>query len=135
MKSMLEASVALALVSALTSGCGGVAEEEADSGTSSVQSAVLSTGTFRYDGLYGVRTQCPVEITEGGVRYILPIHCCREGEAMIGADVDANIFKCSPLSTFYGFAGSPTIDRGTQRFGMHACPFGKIMVGYRHDWD
>jgi hypothetical protein len=58
------------------------------------------------------------------------MHCCPDGSAMIGANVNQNVFKCAPL---HDQTGTITLDTGTQRNGMHSCPPGQVMVGLRAD--
>jgi hypothetical protein len=58
------------------------------------------------------------------------MHCCPTGYAMIGAQVDQNVFKCAPL---HDQSGVITLDTGTQRNGMHSCPAAQVMVGLRAD--
>jgi hypothetical protein len=85
-----------------------------------MQEAELITSTsFTYDGF----TQCTV----GGTG----MHCCPTDQAMIGAHVDQNVFKCAPLTV--PRTGARFLDTGTQRNGMHSCPFGSVMVGLRAD--
>jgi hypothetical protein len=83
-----------------------------------------------YDG----GTQC----VAGGVS----MHCCPAGNAMVGARLDNNVFKCAPLAN----ASAPIVaDYGTQRsfptspsgnpVTLHSCPFGSVMVGLRADMD
>ena len=65
------------------------------------------------------------------------MHCCPpiqiNGQdyrsAMIGANVDQNIFKCRPM--IIGPNDQTFLDSGTQRLGMHACPQGSLMIGLR----
>ena len=49
---------------------------------------------------------------------------------MIGLHADKNVFKCAWLKNPNGVT---TLDTGTQRNGMHTCPFGQVMVGLRAD--
>jgi len=49
---------------------------------------------------------------------------------MIGAHVDNNVFKCAQLQTSPGYR---YLDAGTQRNGMHACPYGSVMAGLHVD--
>ena len=59
------------------------------------------------------------------------MHCCRPGEALIGAHVDHNQFLCAPILKTPSDEVC-TVDTGTQRSGMHACPVGQYMKGL-HD--
>ena len=60
------------------------------------------------------------------------MHCCLDGYAMIGANIDQNVFKCGQLPML----GSRLIQNtGLQRQGMHACPAGLVMVGYNSSRD
>ena len=74
---------------------------------------------FRYD----TSTQCTV----GGVT----MHCCPAGEAMIGAHIGRNTFKCSNFNNAFSGRGR-FADSTTSRNGMRACPLGAAMVGYHH---
>ena len=49
---------------------------------------------------------------------------------MIGAHLDRNVFKCAQLTQV---ASGPFIDFGTLRNGMHACPYGAIMIGFHRN--
>ena len=101
-----------ALMLALVASCA-VSDAPVDE-TAAVASALDLTFTI-YDG----NTQCNVS---GNT-----MHCCPLGFAMIGAQVDRNVFKCAMLNS--GFAGARFADFSTQRNNMHACPFGAVMVG------
>ena len=70
----------------------------------------------------GPPTQCVV----GGT----VMHCCPPGYAMTGSTPDWNVFKCAPLGNM---TGALTLDTGTQRNGMHSCPFGQVIRGFRLD--
>jgi hypothetical protein len=54
------------------------------------------------------------------------MHCCQPGSAMIGVRDDQNVWKCITLDSVMG---EPFLDMGTQRFDMHACPLGSVMLG------
>jgi hypothetical protein len=58
------------------------------------------------------------------------MHCCPNGFAMTGANVDKNRFTCRRVMPDDQLVRqSCFVDEGTQRFGMHACPFGHYMRG------
>ncbi len=73
------------------------------------------------------------------------MHCCPPGEAMVGARLDQNVFKCAELQdgsgevvadfSTYRSVSLPSDDGTTTNFVMHACPFGYVMVGYHEDMD
>jgi hypothetical protein len=93
---------------------GGCAASDAAGDDSTAEaSSDLTVGAAIYDG----GNQCTV----GGAR----MHCCPPGQAMIGAQVSRNIFKCAPVP----LTAIPFLDISTQRDGMHACQPGAVMVG------
>jgi hypothetical protein len=81
-----------------------------------------------YDGKNGSPTQCTVD----GVT----MHCCPSGRLMTGANLNANVFKCTSTHS-PGIIRTPFIDGPdssthtvTQRSGMHACPNQTVMLGF-----
>jgi hypothetical protein len=93
---------------------GGCATSDAAGDDSTAEaSSDLTVGTAFYD----LGRVCVV----GGAA----MHCCPPGQAMIGAHVDRNIFKCASVP----LTGFPFLDVATVRGGMHACQFGAVMVG------
>jgi hypothetical protein len=105
----------------LWAGCG-VAPSAAEN-VSEQQSDLITTSSTIYDGSGSPPTQCSV----GGTI----MHCCPTNQAMVGAQVDKNVFKCAPFTV--PRTGSLFLDTGTQRNGMHSCPLGSVMVGLRAD--
>jgi hypothetical protein len=108
---------------------GGCGESGSDSGgdpgdePAAIQQSAIVVDVFhpRYDGSNGSPTVCTV----GGVT----MHCCRPGEAMIGAHVVNNIFKCAPLASDER-SGSRFADFSLPVSGVHQCASGAVMVGY-----
>jgi hypothetical protein len=88
---------------------------------------------FTYDG----GTGC----SAGGVW----MHCCPPGQAMVGAHLDHNVFKCAQMQDASGeiigdFSTHRTVKRPNAEgidtdFSIRACPFGSVMVGYHRDMD
>jgi hypothetical protein len=115
-------SVAVA-VGALV-GCASAGENESEVGASQ-DPLVVNGSLIQYDLNPG--HQCLANVNGS----LVSVHCCPSGEAMIGARVDQNAFKCAVING--GLAGSPTPDTVTQRNGMHSCPLGSVMVGLRAD--
>ena len=92
-----------------------------DEAVSTQQSAIV-VDVFhpRLDGVNGSPTVCSV----GGVA----MHCCRQNEAMIGAHLGDNVFKCAPLASDE-LSGSRFPDFSNFVNGTHQCPSGAVMVG------
>lgn len=111
-------SVLLVLLGALAAaGCG--AEAPGDEPVAKSEgAAVTNVSGWFYDGLTAPATQCTVNGTR--------MHCCPTGNAMIGARLDYNVFKCAPLKDPGGTVSYSTLVRN----GTVACPFGQVMVGY-----
>lgn len=73
------------------------------------------------------------------------MHCCPPGNAMVGARLDQNVFKCAQLQdasgeivpdfSTYREVNAVNLDGTFTTYSMHACPFGYVMVGYHQDMD
>jgi hypothetical protein len=114
----------------------------------STGASIFSTISFGAGG-YEDYTVISLQYTNNGVNYDPPsstvaatqctvggysMHCCPNGYAMVGADPNANVFKCAAIDV-PGKLGPPTLDTGTQRNNMHSCPPNQVMVGLRVDWN
>jgi hypothetical protein len=73
--------------------------------------------------VYDAGTTCTVATSVGTTA---TMHCCPNGMAMIGAQVDKNVFKCAQLT---GVSTGRFLDTNTVRNNMHACPQNAVMVG------
>ena len=80
---------------------------------------ITSTNTF-YDGFESPATQCNVGRTI--------MHCCPDGQAMVGVHVGQNVYKCAPITV--PRSGARFLDTSTVRNGMHSCPLNSVMVGF-----
>lgn len=98
----------------------GCATNDDDPAIAAVTSDLIPTGPH-YDPPRGSgmpATLCTVDGTR--------MHCCPDGQVMIGVHANDNVFKCATLGSLIGpeFA-----DHNTVRWGMHTCPMGSVMVG------
>jgi hypothetical protein len=65
------------------------------------------------------------------------VHVCRKGFAMLGADIEKNVFKCRRVIPQEGEKNVTSIlDKSTRRADMHACPKGTYIRGLHanNDW-
>jgi hypothetical protein len=60
------------------------------------------------------------------------MHACKQGYAMLGVQIDDNVFLCRQVSNDTSSEESKVDgDPATQRNGMHACPAGWYVRGLR----
>jgi hypothetical protein len=104
----------VALMGSATVGCGAGSAEDETIASTSAELIATTLGTWDSGG----GTQC----TLGGIT----MHCCPNGQAMVGAVLNQNRFKCAPL----GITGGTRSTSSSLRQGVVACPVGSVMVGY-----
>ena len=117
----------IALLGTLLVGCLGNTED-----TTTVSSAIVTSSPFYWDDPFGSPGSNPcysAHICQNPVTQAL-IHCCGPGEAMVGAYLATNSFRCVKLIQ-PGQIESGCSENGTAAWnGGRKCPTGKYLKGF-----